>query len=262
MPLYCPNCSAELAKREAECWNCGAIFGAEGAWTPTERPAGKFEKREKPQSRGAAPQKAEDLAVRLRRTASFRRRTYAVVLLVMLLALLARFLSFPLAQAYPPARGATFAQALQVLLSVSMVFHPIPGIALRAVPYLLVTALFWVQVALLVRRFGICLRDKKIIPPSALSGWSIALLLVGLLSWFIGTIVFLSPIFFHALNQKDLVWAMQIANSLLTGFLYIPAANLVGITFFVLEMVSLKRDGLFFSSVPSTTGAASSDRAA
>jgi hypothetical protein len=48
MPLYCPNCSAELLKPEAECWNCGAAFGEGSTWMPIEQPAGTFERREKP----------------------------------------------------------------------------------------------------------------------------------------------------------------------------------------------------------------------
>jgi hypothetical protein len=47
MPRYCPNCSGELKPPEAECWNCGAVFGTQSAWSPTDRPVGIFERRDR-----------------------------------------------------------------------------------------------------------------------------------------------------------------------------------------------------------------------
>lgn len=38
MARYCPNCSAELTPPEVQCWNCGALFGPNSTWTPTDKP--------------------------------------------------------------------------------------------------------------------------------------------------------------------------------------------------------------------------------
>lgn len=46
MARYCPNCSAELKVSEAECWNCGALLGANSSWAPTDEPTGVFTLRE------------------------------------------------------------------------------------------------------------------------------------------------------------------------------------------------------------------------
>ena len=47
---YCPNCSAQLRPPEAHCWNCGAVFGTDAGWRPTETPIGVFERRDRPTS--------------------------------------------------------------------------------------------------------------------------------------------------------------------------------------------------------------------
>jgi len=45
---YCPNCSAALKEPELDCWNCGAQFGPQSAWAPTDAPVGPFNEREGP----------------------------------------------------------------------------------------------------------------------------------------------------------------------------------------------------------------------
>jgi len=182
--------------------------------------------------------------------ATKRDRAYAVILIAMVVALVSRYSVSYIATLYPPIRGDTFAQALQILLSVEMLFGPVPDIV-RAQLIKVQAALFifpllhWLQMALLIRRVAICIGNRKITPPSMLNAWWLALFLVGLISWILGTLVYLSPILFHVLGQKNAVFAMQIGNALLTPFLYIPAANLFGIAFLVLELLSIKRDGLF-----------------
>jgi len=165
----------------------------------------------------------------------------------MVIAFLAQHLAVALATSFPPGRGATSAQALQVLLSISMVFHPVPAMIRGSLPHLLLAALSWLQIALLIRRFALCVRGRGLVVPSTFLGGWMVLLVIGLISWIVGTAAFLSPILFHALKQSGMVWAMQIANTLLTGVLFIPAANLFGVTFFVVEILSIKTDGLFAS---------------
>jgi hypothetical protein len=53
MPRYCPNCSAELRPPAADCWNCGAVFGSDGGWAPTNAPTGRFEEHQKTGNTGA-----------------------------------------------------------------------------------------------------------------------------------------------------------------------------------------------------------------
>lgn len=47
MAHYCPNCSAELTVSTTECWNCGALFGPNSNWVPTDTPTGIFIARER-----------------------------------------------------------------------------------------------------------------------------------------------------------------------------------------------------------------------
>jgi hypothetical protein len=53
MPRYCPNCSAELRPPEINCWNCGALFGSDSGWAPTNDPTGRFKEYEKAGKPGA-----------------------------------------------------------------------------------------------------------------------------------------------------------------------------------------------------------------
>jgi hypothetical protein len=53
MPRYCPNCSAELRPPEAGCWNCGALFGSDSGWAPTNEPTGRFKEYAKAGKPGA-----------------------------------------------------------------------------------------------------------------------------------------------------------------------------------------------------------------
>src|SRR5438552_15446532 len=139
MPLYCPNCSALVSEAETVCRNCGAMFGTGSAWRPTERPI-----------------ETEDPLTDARPAGLSGKVFYGFVVVVMLLALVAQFLAAPLEQVFPPTRGATFSQALQVFLSISMILHPVPAMFRGALPYLVAATLFWFQVVLLIRRTVIC----------------------------------------------------------------------------------------------------------
>src|SRR5690348_4102148 len=79
------------------------------------------------------------------------KKLYGLTLAAMLFGVIATFVAIPLAIAFPSARGASFAQALQVLLTIGVVVNPIPGIVRPYVPNLLVTAFFWLQIALVAR---------------------------------------------------------------------------------------------------------------
>jgi hypothetical protein len=170
-------------------------------------------------------------------------KLYTLALAAMLLGVIATFVAIPLAVAFPPGRGATFAQALQVLLTIGVLVNPIPAIVRPYLPSLLVIAFFWVQIALIARRVLLCMRNRGLVVPVALSGGWKVLLVIALLSWVLGTAVFLSPIVLHAMGARGAVWAMQIANTFFTGLLLLPAANLFGVTFFVVEVLSAAREG-------------------
>lgn len=171
------------------------------------------------------------------------KKLYMLALVAMLLGVTAIFLAAPLAALFPPGRGATFAQALQVMLSIKIVVNPVPLLLRAHVPQLLVTVLFWVQLALIARRVVLCTRNRELVVPVALvGGWKV-LLAIALISWVLGTLVTLSPIFLHALGASGAVWAMQIANTFFTAYIFIPAANLFGVTFFLVEILSAGREG-------------------
>ena len=40
MTVYCPNCAASIEPASARCDKCGAIFGGDSAWIPTDKPPG------------------------------------------------------------------------------------------------------------------------------------------------------------------------------------------------------------------------------
>jgi hypothetical protein len=181
-------------------------------------------------------------------------RAYAIILMAMAIALVASLASY-IVILYPPTRGTTFSKALPVLLSIEMLFQPVPHVIWAQLIKVHFTAfifplLYWLQIALLIRRVAVCIGNRKITPPSMLNGWWLAPMFIGLFSWILGALIYLSPILFLALGQKNAALAIQMGNVLLTGFVHIPAANLFGITFFVLELLSIKRDGLFPRSNP------------
>jgi hypothetical protein len=189
------------------------------------------------------------------------RKVYAVALTAMVLGVVATFLTVPLAMAFPPGRGATYAQALQVLLTINVIVNPIPAIVRAYLPHLLVTALFWVQIALIARRIVLCIRNRELVVPVALAGGWKVLLVIALLSWILGTAIFLSPIVLQTMGASGAVWAMQIANTFFTGLLFLPAANLFGVTFFMVEVLSGSREGWLTRKISVESGAPAATRA-
>jgi hypothetical protein len=188
-----------------------------------------------------------------------RRAFYLVVMIVMVVAFVAGYLSRPLAQALPPGRGATGAQVLQVLLGIRMLFHPVPDLVRSHLPSLLLIALFWLQAALVVRRLAIWVRRREIAAaPTMTRTWAI-LLAIGAGFWLLGTLIFLSPILFWLLGSNSLVQAMQIGNALFTGLVFIPAANVFGASFFAVEMLSLREEGLVGGRPPAAGTAPGTD---
>lgn len=226
----CPNCEAIVSWDASICGKCKADFGPESAWRPI-------------------PETSEEQK-RLKATASTQMSTgsegaglYMLALVAMLLGVTATFLAAPLAAIFPLERGATFAQALQVMLSIKIVVNPVPLLLRAHVPQLLVTVLFLVQLALIARRVVLCTRNRELVVPVALAGGWKVLLAIALMSWVLGTLVTLSPIFLHALGASGAVWAMQIANTFFTAYIFVPAANLFGVTFFLVEILSAGREG-------------------
>ncbi len=236
-----------------ECWKCGIRFGTEAGQFPTVKPLGSAKN---PSSSAPAPatrkatgqepgqsiqspvdQKWETEAVFPRRPA---RRFYGAVIILMLAALISNYLYLPALLAFPPARGAMFAQTLQVLLEIRVLKQPVPAMLSQLVPAIILRVLFWVQVALLARRLVISVRAGTVVVPASLTAGWIVLFSIGFLSWLIGTMVFLSPVVLHALAQNQLAWAVQVANTLMTSVLYIPAANIFGVSFFFVEILALK----------------------
>jgi len=171
------------------------------------------------------------------------KKLYVLVLAMMLLGVIATLLAGPLTAAFPPVRGARFGQVLLVLLVIREVTNPIPATLAAHLPSLFVAAFFWFQVAIVARRVLLCVRNRGLVVPVALTGGWKVLLLIGVLSWILGTAVFLSPLLLHVLSANEAVWAMQIANTFFTGLLFIPAANVFGISFFVVEILSAGREG-------------------
>lgn len=135
--------------------------------------------------------------------------------------------------------------------------QPIPAIFGRFVPAsfytfigTFVAALFYTQIALLLRRIAICVRAKQFQPaPSLNRVWKI-ILWVSLASWLVGVLAILLPrLAVPALVGIDLAkgigFASAIAGAFIVPFFWLIPSNLFGPSFFILELLSFRSEGLF-----------------
>lgn len=195
-----------------------------------------------------------------------RRRWYAIVLIALGAALAARYLGPYWLSVYRPGRGATFAQALQVVASVSMLADAMPRMVslqifqkfpdARGILNAVLVGFFWLQIGVLSRRALILAANRAITPPAFFNGWWFTAFMVALFSWLIGALLFLSPIYLRAFGlPANLIFAAQVANTYFTGMLLVPA-NLFGICFLLLELISLAREPLIPRFVANARAAA------
>ena len=123
--------------------------------------------------------------------------------------------------------------------------QPMPAALARHVPAFLLLGLFWMQVALFLRRAALCVRAKRIEAPSSLNvAWNV-ILLIGAVPWLLAAAAVLLPRIIAPLLTKELLFGQAIAQAFLVPYLWIVAANTLGIAFFLLEAFSVWKDGAF-----------------
>lgn len=114
----------------------------------------------------------------------------------------------------------------------------------------LVAALFYTQIALLLRRIAICVRANQVQPPPSLNRAWKAILWVSLASWLVGVLAILLPrLAVPALVGIDLAkgigFASAIVGAFIVPFFWLIPSNLFGPSFFILELLSFRHEGLF-----------------
>lgn len=129
--------------------------------------------------------------------------------------------------------------------------NPVPQIVSRFMPislHILLKVLFFAQITLLVRRIIIWLRVRSIQPPSSFNlGWKVVLG-TSFALWLIGILATLLPrLIFPLLGSEfagDLNFAYSLGIAFILPYLWIISGNLFGPSFFVLEFLSLRKEGV------------------
>jgi len=186
-------------------------------------------------------------------------RFYLTVVIAISLAVAVSLMSAAIAEWMVPS-GASSSQKerlttyyrMGVLGPIGSPAQPIPAALRSYSPSLLFPVLFWIQVAFLVRRGYAFIAARKIVAPSSLNGYWIACLAVGLLPWLVSTIAVVGPRVASAILSKELAFASAIANAFVIPYLWLIASNVLGSAFFLVEALSLWREGLLPPSNPSS----------
>jgi hypothetical protein len=138
--------------------------------------------------------------------------------------------------------------------------QPVPALAGRIVPSSLyavfnglISVLLYVQIALLLRRIAICFRARAIQAPLSLNrGWKIVLW-VSFVLWLVGILVgilvtllprLVNP-FLGAELSKAIGFASGVIGAFIVPFFWLIPSNLFGPSFFVIELMSFRKEGLF-----------------
>lgn len=186
-------------------------------------------------------------------------RFYLTVVVAIAVAVAVSFLGEVIAEwIVPPGASSSQKERLTayyrvgVLGPISSVAQPIPAALRGYSPSLLFPVLFWIQVAFLVRRGLAFIAARKVVAPASLNGWWIACLAVGLLPWLVGTIAVVAPRVMATILSKELAFASAIANAFVIPYLWMVASNVLGAAFFLVEGLSLWKEGLLPPSNPSS----------
>ena len=133
--------------------------------------------------------------------------------------------------------------------------QPVPALTGRFVPSNLYTVfstligvLFFAQIALLLRRAAICFRAKTIQPPPSLNrGWKVVLW-ISLVLWLVGVLTTLLPRLIHPFLGAELAKATGFASGVVGAFIvpyfWLIPSNLFGPSFFVIELLSFRKEGV------------------
>lgn len=138
----------------------------------------------------------------------------------------------------------------------SLPAQPVPALSVRLVPPsyyaffgTVVGALLYLQIALLVRRIAICVRARKTQPPPSLNRVWKVILWVSLASWLVGVLMVLLPRLVFPLLGVESIKAIGFASAIVGVFIvpyfWVIPSNLFGPSFFVLELLSFRKEGFF-----------------
>lgn len=142
----------------------------------------------------------------------------------------------------------------------------VPTISARFVPSnyftlfrTLVEVLFYAQIALVLRRITISVRARKIQPPPSLNSVWKTILWVSLTSWLVGVIAILlprlaTPALVGVGLAKGIGFASAFVGAFIVPFFWLVPSNLFGPSFFVLELLSFRAEGLLPSPNPAVEG--------
>jgi len=151
---------------------------------------------------------------------------------------------------------------LSIFFPLSIPSHPVPAFVFRFVPpnsdfpfNAFFGALFYFDIALLLRRIAICVRTGSVQPPSSLNrGWKVVLWAC-LILWLVGMLTILLPRFVQPFLGAEFASALGfgagVVGAFIVPFFWVVPSNLFGSSFFVVELLSLRREGLF--SLPNTS---------
>lgn len=258
MPVFCPTCSCPLTIGETACPVCGASFGGDSPLLPTTRPSGPVPTRPKGVAARPPFASAEDAGIEQSAGTMKWNRLYGVtmacVALACIVSLFKESVATLLALSVPGVteERAAWIFSATLLSPMAQPAQPIPSMALHFLPargtlvgYYALVALVLVQIALLIRRVVICVAERRIVPPPALSRVLATLLLVGLFSWFIPVLIELL-LRLAALGAGRSVEGLALGAGVVSAFIlpliWIPAMNLIGPIFFFLETHSVLRE--------------------
>lgn len=191
---------------------------------------------------------------------AYRRRLYGLVIAIVAVAwcvyIFREALATLLALSVPGVseQRATWLISATLLKPMAQPAQPLPWLARGLIPfreslfsYYALVALVFVQGALLARRVLVCKAARRIVLPPALNRTLGVLLLIGAVSWCV-------PIFLELVtralalvagsNVQGVTAGAAVLSAFIVPLVWIPAMNLLGPTFFALEVHSLLTEGL------------------
>jgi hypothetical protein len=192
-----------------------------------------------------------------------KQRLYGVVIACVAIAILMSFLGPTLAKLMAASVAPHSGQGGRLeALYLSTIFgpmsgpaQPLPLLASRFVPSsflgiysAVATALVFGQALLLLRRAWISVRARAVVAPPGLNFvWKVALGL-GLFSWCLGTVAVLLPRlvvpFLGIKSVEGLGIALATFSVFIVPYFWLLSSNVLGPSFFVLELLSIRREGL------------------
>ncbi len=198
-----------------------------------------------------------------------KNKLYGAVLFCILLAVLASFLGKHIAKSMASAAPHPSQQERLERFYVDSIFgpigqpaQPIPFSAVRLVPAkhynlygTVAIILAFAQVVLLVRRIAISVLGRSVQPPPSLTTpWKI-ILGVALVAWLIAALALLLPRLVFPMLSGEMASSFGLGSAMASAFIapyfWLLSNNILGPSFFILELLSIRVEGVMPSPNPS-----------